>query len=78
MKYDIIRKRHNDVLPNGFERYKYFSCSEKFTRLRNGSNKYKNRPKVEEIKKPNYGFYEIYGALLKELKKKYTIIPYID
>ena len=78
MKYDIIRKRHNDVLPNGFERYKHFAYSKKFTRLRNGSNKYKTRPKVEDFEKPNYAFFEIYGVVLKENKKKYTIIPYID
>lgn len=78
MKYDIIRKRIDDVLPNGFERYKHFASSKKFTRLRNGSNEYKTRPKVKEFDKPTYAFYEIYGVLIRENKKKYTIIPFID
>jgi hypothetical protein len=78
MKYDIIVKTCEDTLPNGFERYKFFSYSRKFTRLRNGTNKYKTRPKLIDFKEPDSGFFEIYGIITRENKKRYTIIPFID
>lgn len=78
MNYDIIRKRVDDILPNGFERYKFFSCSSKFTRLRNGTNRYKTKPRIKDFQEPYDGFYELYRAIIKENKKKYTIIPFID
>lgn len=78
MKYDLMTKRINDTLPNGFDRYKFFSCSHKFTRLRNGRNKYKTRPKIKEFQEPYSVLFEVYGTIIKENKKKYTIIPFID
>ena len=68
----------NETLPNGFERYKMFSMSRKFTRILNGTNKYKTSPKYYRIKLPSDGFWEIRKAFFLERKRRRAGIPFID
>lgn len=81
MEPDVFVKRYNETVPgeNGDEcRLKCFSSSKKFTRLRNGTNKYKTSPHYYNYQLPNSGIHEVYCKLAKENKKRHCPLPFID
>ena len=76
---DFQRKGVNDTLPPGDEnKMKYFSISKNFTRITNGTNKYKTRPRIKNFKHPYDGYYETYSIIVKENKKKWASLPFVD
>lgn len=75
---DTQRKRYNATIPPGPDNKKYFSSSKKFTRLTNGTNKYKTSPRLQRFTWPNDGFYEVWGQHVKENKKKWASLPFVD
>lgn len=76
---DVQRKRYNETIPSGDDnKIKNFSVSKKFTRVTNGINKYKTSPHVKRFTWPNDGFYEVWGQLVKENKKKWASLPFVD
>lgn len=79
MKYDFLHKGIDETLPpNEPQRMKYFSTSKKITRLRNGMNRHKTFPRIRLFELPYGPFFEVYGTIVKENKKRYAILPFID
>ena len=74
-----MRKRENETIPAGIEnRMNSFSMSKKFTRITNGTNKYKTRPHVKKYKGPTNGYCDLYWKLIIENKKKWALFPFVD
>lgn len=76
---DTQRKRYNETIPSDYDnKLKCFSISKKFTRVTNGTNKYKTSPRIKRFKPPYDGFFEVWGQIVKENKKKWASLPFID